>query len=126
MNSLFGPTSTAYTPPIPTNPRKRAFFTTLATTKLMPSPPTARKFSTKKCCLSPRKPKWSSGFATPSIPKLAAHASVLPVRSDIRKQRHSIPSRFFRFQLNKVVRHEFLISKQRRSKHAGEAIGEKV
>src|SRR5260370_17808040 len=39
----------------------------------------------------------------------------------IREQRRRSP-----FQLNKAVRHEFPISKRRRSKHAGEATGEKV
>src|SRR5260370_10194233 len=70
---------------------------------ISPSPPAAQKSSTKKCYPLPLKPKWSSGFATLSIRKPAARASVHRVPSDIRKQRHSIPSPFFRFQDRKSV-----------------------
>jgi len=70
---------------------ERAFCMSSAMTKPTPLLPAAQKFSTKKCCPWPLKPKWSSGFVTLSIRKPAAHASVHRVPSDIRKQRHSMP-----------------------------------
>src|SRR5947207_7500538 len=125
-NSSFGPTSTAFTPRIPTNLPKRASCMSSATRRPTPLRRAARKFSTRKFFLSPPKPKWSFGFATLSIRRRGARASARSARSRIREQRRRIPFQFVRFQLNKAVRHEFPISKRRRSKYAREATGEKV
>ncbi len=61
---------------IPMNPPKRPSCMSSATMKPTPSPRAARKFSTRKCFLSPPKPKWSSGFAIPSIRRRGAHGLV--------------------------------------------------